>query len=107
MARWTVTRSELGNEHLMAKARGEVPDPLVIATLRRRLKVERAEEYLQKALAAEPLLSSADCRRLASLMTRAAIRAATREQAEAAEVLDATGLQDAGWGGGLGGPDAA
>jgi hypothetical protein len=59
-----------------AKARGELPDVQVVTGLRRQMRAELAEEFLQrKVLAADPALTAAQLTSLANVLLRAAVKA--------------------------------
>ncbi len=87
---WTTTRSQLATAHRRAKARGQEPDPATIARLQQQLKAERAENYIQRLVDEAPPLTAGQVGRLQAILSTAHD-----------EVLDASGLPDSGYGGGL------
>lgn len=71
MAKWHQTRSLIGGIHNQARARGTEPDPELVATLRQRLRAERAEEYVTRLLTGQPALSGDQLAHLAGILLSA------------------------------------
>lgn len=71
MAAWHATRSRIASITHQARAQGHDPDPELLASLRQRLRAERAEEYVRGLLAGQPALNEDQRTHLAGLLLAA------------------------------------
>jgi len=88
MARPSPRTYKLIGQHASEHAR-PVPDPERITELRRAIRASRARDYIEELLDGSPPLTQQQLNALAGLLT-----------GPHGEILDASGLEDAGYGGG-------